>query len=65
MVQNKKSTLPDTPKAAGATTKAHCISGSVCGMEGTETVYGPAVVGGTNVVFDKNHKAASTNHVIA
>ena len=56
MVQNKKKTLPDTPKQKPANVKDHCIAPNVCGMEGTETVYGPAVVGGSNVVYDKNGK---------
>jgi hypothetical protein len=56
MVQNKKKTLPDTPKAKPASTKDHCIAPNVCGMVGDETVYGPAIVGGSMVVYDKNGK---------
>ena len=58
MVQNQKATLPDQPKEKPASTQDHCISGSICGMKGDETVYGPAVVGGSNVVYDKNAKNA-------
>ena len=56
MVQNKQKTLPDTPKAKPPSTKDHCISPNVCGMKGDETVYGPAIVGGSMVVYDKNGK---------
>jgi len=56
MVQNQKATLPDQPKEKPASTQDHCISGSICGMKGDETVYGPAVVGGSNVVYNKNAK---------
>ena len=56
MVQNKKGTLPDTPKAKPANVPDNCIAPNVCGMHGDETVYGPATVGGSNIVYDKNGK---------
>ena len=33
----------------------------VSGMSGTETIYGPAIVGGTHVTFKKGEAPAMTN----
>ena len=54
MVQGK--TLPDQPKQKPADVPDHCINKEVCGMKGTETVYGPAIVGGDKVVYNKGVK---------
>jgi len=56
MVQSKLKTLPDTPKTLKGNTQPHCMNEEVCGMMGDETVYGPAVVGGSQVVFKKGEK---------
>jgi len=55
MVQTK--TLPDTPKAHDITVQDHCMDAKTCGMLGDETVYGPATVGGSKVVYDKKNVA--------